>query len=74
MGEETVASLEAELQAAYDKMMESKTREDIDAYRALQEKNIPLLQQLRQPSPLGPGDVAVTAGNVGARAGVQKGA
>jgi hypothetical protein len=74
MGEETVASLEAELQAAYDRMMESKTREDIDAYRALQEKNVPLLEQLRPPAPAGPGDAAVTAGNVGASAGVQKGA
>jgi hypothetical protein len=74
MGEETIESLEAELQAAYEKMMETRAREDIDAYRALQEKNIPLLQQLRPPAPTGPGDAAVTAGNVGAKAGVQKGA
>jgi hypothetical protein len=74
MGEATVESLEAELQAAYDKMQESKTREDIDAYRALQEKNLPILERLRPPAPTGPGDAAVTAGNVGASAGVQEGA
>jgi hypothetical protein len=74
MGGVTVESLEAELQAAYDKMQESKTREDVEAYRALQEKNIPLLEQLRPPAPAGPGDATVVAGNVGARAGVQEGA
>lgn len=74
MGEQTIASLEAELQAAYEKMQRTGAREDIEAYRALQEKNIPILEQLRPPAPTGPGDAAVVAGNVGASAGVQKGA
>lgn len=66
--------LQAELQDAYDKMQATRDPVDIQAYRTIAETHIPRLQQIRPSPPTGPGDAAVTAGDVGASAGVQKGA
>jgi hypothetical protein len=74
MEDDEVKRLEAELQDAYDKMQATRDPADIQAYREIAQTHIPRLQQIRPTPPTGPGDAAVTAGNVGASAGVQKGA